>query len=225
MTTLASNGHDLTKSCFSHPFLQLGIGLLWSTFGLVNDFGLDGCTYKADTEAAKVFQDITSCPATQTVELEDSVYADISVSKCGHWSNECFNEKLLMNANPGGAAKFSKITLASLKDMGYEINDRETDDITDPDIAESCKCNGASQTAFEQSTYKIPLSEEATAAAVATGLAKLSKYQVNAAQFSADAAQNSAAESSSDAVFLGDKRIMVLMLERGVLHGVLVEAP
>ena len=190
---------------------------------MVNNNGTATCTYKANTEAGKVYQAVTNCPETETIPLEGTSTAnsDTALSLCGHWSSKCFNDKFLMSRNPGSSALFSKITLASLKDMGYEVNDRETDDVAETDIADSCKCNnGAAQTAFSDETYKIPLSEEGERTALATGLAQLAKNQVFA-----DAAQFSATESSSDSKYVGNKRAMVLMMERGVLHGVLVEAP
>ena len=204
--------------------MQLGIGRLWNTFDLTNNPNSATCAYKSDTLAGAAFREITGCPAGTDIPLEGLINpGDIAgFTTCTHWSNDCFGEQLLMNTNPTADAVFDKITVGSLADLGYTVNDRETDDITDTNFSPECMCNGASAPLESNFRYKIPLSDEARARATAAGLAAMEKQRV-----SADAALASSQESfaQNDIIYEGGKFAFVMIMERGVLHGVSVEAP
>lgn len=200
--------------------LQLGIGRLWRDLDLTNN-PLTTCTYKSDTLAGAAFREITGCPEGTDIPLEQVIDpGDVfGRTTCTHWSDDCFGEQLLMNTKPTVNSVFDKITVASLADLGYTVDDRETDDISDENFSAECRCDG-SPLESAQYHYKIPLSEKGEAKAIAAGLAAIEKNRL-----SSDAALASVQESNSGVIFEGDKYAYVLVMERGVLHGVAVEAP
>jgi hypothetical protein len=59
---------------------------------------------------------------------------------CGHWEEDCFVDELMTGFNTG-ELKISSVTVATLQDIGYEVDFRAGDSFTREDFGPSCQCN------------------------------------------------------------------------------------
>ena len=72
------------------------------------------CSYKANSVASRVYQEISGCQGRSVPIETDSGFEQ---SDCSHWDEKCFvRESLTFN----GGDKVSKISAATLVDLGYD---------------------------------------------------------------------------------------------------------
>lgn len=94
---------DYLRSVVAHELGHvLGIGTLWQNRGLID--GWDA-SYHANTEAGKSYG--------SAVPIEPQVL--------GHWDEKTFNEEL-MTPIANGSLYLGAVTLATLKDIGWQVN-------------------------------------------------------------------------------------------------------
>jgi len=137
--------------------LQLGIGLSWSASGLVNNPGLETCTYRADSKAGEEFRKITNCPDDKDIPL--SLDSTSDTPSCNHWSQSCFGGGLLMNPILDGNEVLTSITLGSLEDLGYTVDYAQAEPITDENFSSECKCGAdVGLTSSSEFSYQLTLS-------------------------------------------------------------------
>ncbi|MCT7991027.1 DUF4114 domain-containing protein [Laspinema olomoucense] len=103
-----------------HEFLHaLGFGNLWEAKGLVNYPGTPLAQYNGEN-AVEEFQKLGGLTAFVSLETEGDGSAGL------HWNEMLFQNELMtadLNGNgSGGNAPISAVTLASLADLGYEVN-------------------------------------------------------------------------------------------------------
>ena len=73
-----------------------------------------------------------------SIPLEAST--DNPDSDCLHWSERCFGNEL-MTPLTNGDMKLSRLTVATLEDLGYLVNYDGADSFSAADLDASCRCN------------------------------------------------------------------------------------
>lgn len=194
----------------------LGIGPMWQINGLIDNFNVP-CPYKTDSEASKVYQELSGCDG-------DAVPVEMSFrgkgSNCGHWKESCLGTEI-MTPMASGTLPLSKITIAGLKDLGYTVNYDAAQNFT----GFGCACGGSrlrrrlqNSTALDDSStwniyppQKRRLSEE--------GLQRATEY---GKLVMAENRQAMSLVGSGDAPDIGGEIIYILYEEDGVIHSVMV---
>jgi len=61
-------------------------------------------------------------------------------TKCGHWDQQTFDTEMMtgFDSGPGIAAQLSRVTAASLADLGYEVNMAAADAYQLPACSPNC---------------------------------------------------------------------------------------
>jgi len=112
---------------------QYGIGTLWDDNNLTTSH--PPCSYALDSEASRVYQDMSVC-SDIPVPLEQ----DFGKGKaCGHWDDSCFIHEL-MTGFDSGSMPLSRLTVAGLEDLGYEVDYSEADPYDYADLNTTCVC-------------------------------------------------------------------------------------
>jgi hypothetical protein len=120
--TFNSNPEYLT-AILTHEFAHvLGIGTLWENDGR-NLINAKNDTYVADSYAGIAYGDLTGTLTPTAVPLsKDKDSAGNSVY--GHWSEAVLGNELLTPEAAGAGVKIplSQLTIASLRDIGWNVN-------------------------------------------------------------------------------------------------------
>ena len=188
-----------------HELLHiLGIGTLWDFKDLIENDNTANCRYLANSRAAEEFRAISGCPSDFSIPIQPT--------SCSHWDRECFGDNELMRPSVSSSTILSRITLGSLQDLGWEIDLSTADPLSESDFSSECMCSATTTTLYFQKP--IELSSEAFEEAQRLGLEYLDRV----------AAGNLAAldEDDTETVFVGDKVVVVFIVEDGVLHDVVV---
>lgn len=90
----------------------LGLGTMWPHFGLYDGFS---GRYKSGTHADNEWKAI-GCTGPLPVELDGG-----AGTAGGHWDELCVRNELMTGFSTG-SLPLSRITIASLEDMGYQVN-------------------------------------------------------------------------------------------------------
>jgi len=203
----------------------LGIGTLWNYLGITGSNAQDCPYYGANANAE--YQRLSGCTGSLPTELDGG-----SGTRCGHFDEECFTSEI-MTGYVNSVMPFSNITLQSMKDMGYSVDDTLAEPIT---LSSMCTCgkrrnlrgfdadvrnlqgNGVAK-GLESSNGKAigrpDLSEKGRAVAVGYGKALLAQ---------ARAERGNAPDLEPGLEFVGDKMIGILYEENGYIYGVDVVA-
>jgi hypothetical protein len=107
-----------------------------------------------------------------------------------------------------GENPISRITIASLEDIGYEVNYDVADPYGSSDLG-SCSCQSNNRN-LRSKPKKRKLSQEMHDYATKRGRDMLNK----------NAAKNDEMENTSEAVYFGDKMMIVYVEEEGEIVGV-----
>ncbi len=178
----------------------LGIGNLWKRNNLTDDDN----NYRVGTRATDVWNGDWGCVGTPPVEKDFGNAAFV------HWDEECLGDELMTGFTSDEDMPFSRLTLASLEDIGYAANYDAADDFDGTDTA--C-CTGA----IRPSSLNAPsLSGDGRDAAVLYGRKILSESQV-----SDDLAQL-LEEDDTGLTYVGDRVVVVLYMEDGKIYEVFV---
>jgi len=128
-------------------------------------------------------------------------------------------ESMTPFAGPGSIEPISSVTIASIEDIGYEVDYTAAEPYDGTDT--TC-CNPSSRLLRSEHSSRKSLSNAGRAAAVAYGRQILSTNQI-ALSSDDDSNQIVALSSDDDSVmFLGDKVTVVLFEENGVVYDVVV---
>jgi len=95
----------------------LGIGTLWARLGLVAGSGTDDPQFTG-TNARQAYTDITTI-AGRDVPLANRGGAGTAE---GHWRESVFGQELMTGFLDEGVNPLSQLTIASLQDIGYNVN-------------------------------------------------------------------------------------------------------
>jgi hypothetical protein len=117
-----------------------------------------------------------------------------------------------------GLNPLSRISIASLEDLGYTVDYSSAESYTRNDVLSSCKC-GRRLLMDNHPTKRRSLSTEAYAMAVEYGRSILRTRKPPASSLTFGDAFKAL---SDDVVYVGDKAVMVYIEDGGVLFDVLV---
>ena len=175
----------------------LGVGLLWGDNGLLDENN-NTRTYRNNTRAFDVWSKDWGCDGTPPVE-QDS----------GHWNEKCLEHEL-MTPRASGNLPLSKLTIANLEDIGYEVDYDAADAF---DGRNTTCCNG---TVNAQTLNTPTLSNAGRDYAVAYGQEILRENELP------DDVALLLAQDDTGLIYVGDKIVFVIVIENGIIFDVLV---
>ncbi|KAL3798896.1 hypothetical protein ACHAW5_004136 [Stephanodiscus triporus] len=181
----------------------LGLGSLWEK--KFNDLLDENNDYRVGTKAAGVWSKDWGCVGTPPIE---KVGGDGTAFT--HWDEECLRDELMTGY--GDDRSISKLTIGSLEDNGYKFNYDAADDFDGSDT--SCCTTGAGAALSTQN--KPTLSDTGREYAVAYGQEILRKHELPV-----DVALLQA-EYDTGLTYVGDKIVVVLVIEYGIIFEVFV---
>ena len=110
----------------------LGIGTQWYNIGVVGPGNF--CPYLG-THANSEYQTLTGCANIPT-ELDGG-----GATRCSHFDEECLDNELMTGyINSDKENLLSRLTVATLEDLGYQVNYAEADDFGSLNIPAQCRC-------------------------------------------------------------------------------------
>ena len=172
----------------------------------------DGCSYKTGTKAAQQYQILSGC-SNQAPPLE---LTGGDGTACIHWDETCFKDEQMTSVSTGNQP-ISAMSIATLDDLGYQVNYGAADTFTPDMMDSSCRCNVRRELGEEEERprrRRAQLSKEGEAAAREYGVQELLKER------NAWRASSASKDPSSDIVFLGDHFVSVIYMENGNLFTV-----
>ena len=172
------------------------------------------------------YKDITGCdvvPTENAGTIDDGSF-------CGHWADECLQSELMTSFIDRGLNPLSRITIATLDDLGYTVDYSTADSYGRSDVASTCTCGQrllSDETTHgkvrqlgtsHKSTPRRSLSEEARVAALTFGRETLEQRQAKKAFFQRDNADG----ILDDMLYVGDKMVDVFVEEDGAIFDVTI---
>lgn len=189
--------------------MSTGIGTIWGS-DLIGVVGSpeEGCVYGGEN-ANREFQELSGCS-------EDPVPVSLRNGNCGHWLEACLLEEEMTPFTTPGPDRSSRITIASLEDLGYEVQYDQAEAFTRDDLNATCTCD-------ERRRRLAPETLVDT-----TGQAKdetLQYAREAGMQFLVEnALSRSANPDEEDVIYVGDKVVAVVIEEDGQIFDVTVHA-
>jgi Leishmanolysin len=111
----------------------LGIGTLWSMIGVTGPRN-QNCTYQG-VNGNREYVSISGCTG-QTLPTEQD---GSEGTRCNHFDDGCFVDEL-MTGYASGTMPISRITIATLQDLGYTVSYNTADTYISANMAPSCVC-------------------------------------------------------------------------------------
>lgn len=193
----------------------LGIGTQWKRNGLTGSIS-EGCPYFGPKATAE-YKALTNCD-----ELPSETDGGAG-THCQHWDETCLGDEL-MTGFVGGRTQLSRISIAGLEDLGYDVNYANSDYLGPDDIHPSCMCDdrrmlfqrehGAVTLLNHPAGHHRRLSAAAHEMAMAKGAEIL---EMQHQQFGGIESNSTAFE------FAADKIVTVLVMDGDNLFGVIVK--
>ena len=209
---------------------------MWKRSGLIPSFTIP-CPYKTDSAASREYQRISGC-AGAAIPVEMS-YNPQGGSNCGHWQEKCFRNEL-MSPTASLELPVSRLTIAGLEDLGYEVNYNEAEPFDAKHMDSSCLCSknrvrrrttsdategserlpqeessvvvGGNNTSGVYPSQRRELSEEGRSSATSFGKDILAMRRNSMSLF----------PTPDEVYYLGEEIVFVLFEENGTLHSVVV---
>jgi len=175
-----------------------GIGTLWDNNGIVGPDNI-----YLGRNGNRVWQNDWGCVGSRNPPLDDGG---------AHWLESCFNREFMTGAIDSDFNAISILTIASLEDIGYEVNYTAADPYDGSNTGGGC-CLPSITVEIVQN--HPTLSEAGRAAAIAYGQEELRKSQLTG-----DTMQYM--QEESDVLYIGDLFTAVLYQEDGWIHEVKV---
>jgi len=101
----------------------LGIGTLWSDLGLIQGSGSNNPEFTG-ANAMREYAALTNLPDPQFVPLANTGGGG---TREGHWRESVFDTELMTGYVDIGQMPLSKLTVASLQDIGYQVDYNKAD--------------------------------------------------------------------------------------------------
>jgi Leishmanolysin len=227
---------------FSHIFFCiLGIGTLWESLQ-VTGLRSSNCPYNGP-KANAAYKNITGCDVVPTENDGDPSRGTF----CGHWDEECMQSELMTGALTGVLHPLSRISIATLDDLGYTVDYSSSERYGRDDVLSTCLCNRRSLTDMSshgnahqlgrslESTQRRSLSDDGYRQAVNYGQAILQERQAKPIDLSERHKRYNIFErngdhtrsdvhnqTTDDIVYVGDQLVVVFLEEGGAFFGVAV---
>ncbi|CAB9506875.1 zinc metalloendopeptidase [Seminavis robusta] len=216
---------SLNPSVANHPsavllhemFHSVGFGTVWIFMGLI-DSSTPPCSYSGSAATAE-FQSISGC-STAEIPMPET-------DSCQHWGESCLQEELmtpmLVDAADGSTPfQLSRITIASLQDMGYQVDYGAADPYTSANMGSSCTCNSRR---FRRDDHFSPIpamSDELQRKAVAYGRQVLTKKRQQRQRRLKNHFRHKPQHDSDGSKYVGDQFIFLMVREGNVRYSMIV---
>ena len=179
----------------------IGIGTLWRRNKLLDAEN----NYSVETRATNVWRNEWGCVGIPPVEKDGG-----AGTAFGHWDEQCLSKELMTGRlGPGLAIPFSRLTIASVEDLGYTVNYNAADNF---DGSNTTCCNGT----VPSSPHYLALSDDGRDAALLYGQKILSENQLS------DDQALLLEEDDTGLTYVGDQFVVVLYIEDEHIFEVLV---
>jgi Leishmanolysin len=168
-----------------------------------------------DSAATREYQALSGCAGPIPVEMG---FSSGGGSNCGHWQESCLLTEIMTPA-ASGSLPISRLTVAALEDLGFEVDYSAAQAFPATQLSSSCRCNNRVRRQLhdvdledEEETMNGPrrLSEEGWQSALQYGRTIIAENQKNMNLFPGEIPD------------LGTERIYVLYEENGVVHNIMV---
>jgi hypothetical protein len=106
----------------------IGIGTLWARMGLIRNSGRANPLFIGQN-AMREFATLLGVEGVTPVPIENRGGPG---TREGHWREQVFGNELMTGFLDGVTQPFSRMTIASLEDMGYDVNYGAADSYTIP---------------------------------------------------------------------------------------------
>jgi len=191
-------------------FFQTGIGTLWELLDVTGP--APDCPYLGPLATAE-FQSLSGClvaPPTQ-------------VDVCGHWDEECMGAELMTGfVKNQTVLSLSRITIASLADLGYEVDYSAADPFSKSDLNPDCQCRRRSQ---EVVHFGLPPTSPRRRQLSASAYQMAWNYGMNLLLDRTKKVQGIVLDETSDTMYVGHTLVYVLVEEDDEIFGVKVTNP
>ena len=101
----------------------LGIGTLWSNLGLINGSGTDNPEFTG-ANAMREYASLGNLPNPTFVPIANTGGPG---TREGHWRESVFDTELMTGFDDPGRNALSRLTVASLQDIGYQVDYEKAD--------------------------------------------------------------------------------------------------
>jgi hypothetical protein len=169
----------------------------------------DSCPYKYDSRASEEYRALSGCDAPVPTETDGE-----KGTKCLHWDEDCFQSELMTGVNTGDL-ELSRISIAALEDLGYQVDYSQATPFSAESLSPSCVCNATNTRYLENEATRVQrpsaASQEARQYAIDYGRAKLKS-----------ARSTNVISRDPSRIYLGDKMIVVLYWDDEKVKSVLV---
>ena len=204
---------------------RTGIGTRWERKNVTGPRE-SNCPYYGPRANAE-YKNITGCDVVPT----ENSGTNGDGTFCSHWDEECLKSEIMTGFIKSGLNPLSKITIATLDDLGYTVDYSTAESYSRNDVNSTCTCNGQRllsdatkiNTAHQlgtshKSTRRRSLSEDGYQRAVNYGQAILLQRQIERkSSLRADFAG-----TPDEFLYVGDKVLVVFVEEEGALFDVTV---
>jgi len=205
----------------------LGIGTMWQINGLTSGYQVP-CPYAINSKATQEYQLLSGCTG-RPVPVEMSYQ---SGSNCGHWQEACFGSEI-MTPSANSELPVSRLTIAALEDVGYQVNYNEAEPFNASKMSSSCLCsnnirrrklNEASSFLEDVAATPASLSSSSSSSRMLSeeGRAMATKYGKDILATREENSSNSLFPLPDNVGYIGSDIIYVMYEEHGTLHSVLV---
>ena len=205
-----------------------GIGTLWETTG-VTGTDRQNCPYRGPKANAE-YTAISGCSVVPT-ELDGS-----EGTRCGHWDEVCMGNELMTGFLDAGNNPLSRISIASLEDIGYEVDYRNVDSYTASDLNPNCVCRRR-RTLLDMmhgethqlglrlpGTQRRKLSDDLFEIAMSYGKEELAKRQKAPASILSIFESLNGDTSKTAVQFAANDVVAVFVMEDGIFYDVVVRS-
>lgn len=191
---------------------QTGIGSLWELNEVTGPI-TSNCPYNGPRANAE-YESITGCPVVPTEQDGNPG------TRCGHWDEECMRSELMTGfLNGAGPHPLSRITIATLEDLGYTVDYSMAESYGTNDVNSACTCNG--QRSLQLSAHQLGTSHQST---------RRRSLSAEAHQMAMDYGQEILLQRPEGGdttlpdgvVYVGDQMVVVFVEEKGAFFDVTV---
>jgi hypothetical protein len=99
------------------------------------------CNYVSNSRASNEYRTLSGCTTAVPVEQDGG-----SGTACGHWDETCFKDELMTGFNTG-ILPLSRMTVATLEDIGYTVSYSNADPYASTNLDASCRCSNIEEVA------------------------------------------------------------------------------
>jgi Leishmanolysin len=204
-----------------------GIGTLWVDKGVTGNFSVN-CPYRGPLANAE-YQAISGCSVVPT---ENDGFPG-NGTFCVHWDEKCMRSELMTGFLNSGLNPLSRISIASLQDLGYTVDYSPAESYNRSNLNPGCTCTRRSMVDVAHdretrqlglgipSTQRRHLSDEAYRLAVNYGL---TVFNARDPQSFVSSRAGVADDTDEDAMYVGNEAVVVFVEDGGAFFDVVVRA-